>query len=84
MTKLKLPLGVSDYKKIIEGNFFYIDKTLLIQELWEAAGEVISMPRPRRFGKTLNLSMLRRFFEKSNISTEHLFTGTKIWQNPFY
>ena len=42
------------------------------------------MPRPRRFGKTLNLSMLRYFFEKNTTTTEHLFTGTKIWQNPFY
>ena len=84
MSKLKLPLGISDYKKIRDGNFFYVDKTLLIQDLWEAAGEAILIARPRRFGKTLNLSMLRYFFEKSDPSTQYLFKGTKIWDSSFY
>lgn len=84
MTQLKLPLGVSDYKKIRNGNFFYVDKTLLIEELWETTGEVILMLRPRGFGKTVNASMLRYFFEKSDVSTDYLFTGTKIWTRSFY
>ena len=58
----KLPIGVSDFKKVIEENYFYIDKTLLIEDLWAASQEVILIPRPRRFGKTLNLSMLDYFF----------------------
>lgn len=74
-----LPLGISDFQKIITGNYFYIDKTLLIDELWRATGEVILIPRPRRFGKTLNISMLRYFFEKSSTDTSYLFKNTKIW-----
>jgi Predicted AAA-ATPase/PD-(D/E)XK nuclease superfamily len=84
MKKLQLPLGISDFEKIIEGNFFYIDKTLLIKELWETAGEVILMPRPRRFGKTLNLSMLQYFFEASETGKDHLFRNLNIWQHTSY
>ena len=77
----KMPIGQSDFKKMIEGDFFYIDKTLLIEELWNASSEVILMPRPRRFGKTLNLSMLKYFFEKSDQNYAYLFNSTKIWRN---
>src|SRR5207244_1383289 len=45
----KLPIGISDFQKIILDDYFYVDKTLLIDELWRASGEVILMPRPRRF-----------------------------------
>ncbi len=51
----KLPLGISDYKELIDEGYYYVDKTLLIKELFEC-GKVILMPRPRRFGKTLNLT----------------------------
>ena len=61
----QLPIGISDYKKIIEGNYSYIDKTLLIEEVLRLGTEVILIPRPRRFGKTSNLSMLKYFFEKN-------------------
>ncbi len=61
---MKLPIGISDYKKLREGGFYYADKTLLVEELKRTNGEVILIPRPRRFGKTLNLSMLQYFFEK--------------------
>ncbi len=53
----KLPIGISDFKELIEGGYYYVDKTLLIKEVLES-GKAILMPRPRRFGKTLNLSML--------------------------
>lgn len=75
-----MPIGQSDFKKMIENDYFYIDKTLLIEELWNSSGEVILIPRPSRFGKTLNLSMLRYFFEKSDTDYSYLFKDTKISQ----
>ncbi len=79
--KRPLPIGVSDFKKIIEGDYAYVDKTLLIQELIERGVEVALIPRPRRFGKTLNLSMLRYFFEKTEEDTSYLFKNLNIWKN---
>ncbi len=76
-----LPIGISDYKKLIEGNYYYVDKTLLIKEVLETTGEVKPIARPRRFGKTLNISMLRYFFEHSSHDNSDLFTKTAIWQD---
>ena len=76
---MKLPIGISDYKKLREGGFYYADKTLLVEELKRTNGEVILIPRPRRFGKTLNLSMLQYFFEKKSASHTYLFEDTLIW-----
>jgi len=78
----KLPIGISDYKKLIENDCYYVDKTLFIKEFWEGLSEVILIPRPRRFGKTLNLSMLRYFFEHTIVDNSHLFSHTAIWQDP--
>ncbi len=80
----KLPIGISDFKKLIEDGYYYVDKTLFIQELTEVAGEVLLITRPRRFGKTLNLSMLRYFFEKTNSDTSYLFANSSIWQQADY
>ncbi|MDE3055733.1 MAG: AAA family ATPase [Verrucomicrobiota bacterium] len=77
--KKPLPIGLSDFKKVIDGDYAYVDKTLLIQELIERGTHVTLIPRPRRFGKTLNLSMLRYFFEKTDTDTSYLFHNTKIW-----
>ncbi len=60
----KLPVGLSDFKRVIEDNYYYVDKSLLIKELIDQGAQALLVPRPRRFGKTLNLSMLRYFFEK--------------------
>ena len=76
----QLPTGISDYKKIIEGNYSYIDKTLLIEEVLQLGTEVILIPRPRRFGKTSNLSMLKYFFEKTKQDHSPLFQNFKIWK----
>ena len=76
--KQKLPVGKSDFKKVREENCYYIDKTFLIREIIDSAHEVILLPRPRRFGKTLNLSMLRYFFEKTEKNLKELFNGTMI------
>ncbi len=77
---LRLPIGKSDFKKIREGGYYYSDKTLFIDELSKTDGEIVHIPRPRRFGKTLNLSMLKYFFEKTEASNAHLFEGTAIWE----
>ena len=77
----KLPIGISDYKKVISEDYYFVDKTLLIQEIISASSAVTLICRPRRFGKTLNLSMLKYFFEKTKISNAHLFADKKIWQN---
>ena len=60
---LKLPVGIDSFEKIRRNNFYYIDKTKLIEQLVETGGEVTLFTRPRRFGKTLNMSMLKAFFE---------------------
>lgn len=77
--KKKLPIGISDFKKVITDDFYYVDKTLLIKEIEELSGQVMLIPRPRCWGKTLNLSMLKYFYGQSKDSNEHLFVNTKIW-----
>ena len=76
----KLDLGNSDFKNVIIHNNYFIDKTLLIDEVINAEKQVLLLPRPRRFGKTLNLSMLNYFFDKNEHENEKLFTKLKIWQ----
>ncbi|MEI6258621.1 MAG: AAA family ATPase [Deltaproteobacteria bacterium] len=71
--KGKPPIGVSDFKKLREEERYYVDKSLLIQKVWESGADILLLPRPRRFGKTLNLSMLRYFFEKTEDSNAYLF-----------
>ena len=61
----KLPIGIDDYKIVISENYYFVDKTLIIQELLSTSSAVTLICRPRRFGKTLNLSMLKYFFEKT-------------------
>lgn len=78
--KKPLPIGISDFKTLIDGGYVYVDKTLWIQEVIEKGTHVALIPRPRRFGKTLNLSMLRYFFEKGEEDTSYLFKGLKIWE----
>jgi len=79
-----IPLGVEDYKEIIDSKNAYVDKTLLIKEFWQDGAKVVLTPRPRRFGKTLNLSMLKYFFEKTNQKTADLFKETNIWNYSEY
>ena len=83
MIKKALPIGVDNFEKIIKDGYCYIDKTMFIKELLDLKGEVNLFTRPRRFGKTLNLSMLRYFFEdtgdaKKNEENQSLFQGLKI------
>ncbi len=80
MEKKPLPIGISDFKTLIEGGYAYADKTLFIKEFFEKGTSVALIPRPRRFGKTLNVSMLRYFFEKSEEDTRSLFEDLAIWK----
>jgi len=63
MKMKKLPVGVSDFKDIVSGNYYYVDKSLFIKEIMDKGDKILLIPRPRRFGKTLNLSMLRYFYD---------------------
>ena len=75
----KIPIGVDDFKKLIENNALYIDKTKFITELLDDAAEVKLFIRPRRFGKTLNISTLKYFFDIKNASENRkLFNGLDI------
>ena len=76
---LKLPVGVDSFEKIRKDGFYYVDKTTLIEQLLEQWGEVNLFTRPRRFGKTLNMSMLRCFFEIG--ADRSLFDGLDISKN---
>lgn len=77
--KIKLPVGIEDFKEIRQEEFYYIDKTKLLEQLIEKWGKVNLFTRPRRFGKTLNMSMLRYFFEIG--TDESLFDGLYIKNN---
>lgn len=77
--KLPLPVGTTNYKKICEDSY-YVDKTLLIKEILDGKVNVALFTRPRRFGKTLNMDMLRTFFEKTAEDTGRYFQDKKIWQ----
>ena len=79
-----IPIGVDDFKKIIEGNGYFADKSLFIKEVIDDFSDIKLITRPRRFGKTLNLSMLKYFFEKSKMDNSHLFKDLKIWQEDDY
>jgi len=76
----KIELGNSDFKNIIESNNYFVDKSLLIKEIIDCQSLVILLPRPRRFGKTLNLSMLKYYFDINQASKENLFNELKIWK----
>lgn len=82
--KKPLPIGISDFKELIDGSYAYVDKTLLIEEIVEKGPKVFLIPRLRRFGKTLNLSMLRYFFEKPEEDTSYLFKNLNIWKHEKY
>jgi hypothetical protein len=76
----QLPIGISDFKEVREENYYYVDKSLFIQEVINRSSKVLLLPRPRRFGKTLNLSMLRYFLEKREENLAFLFKGLAVEQ----
>lgn len=78
VTRKALPIGISDYVRA-QSDYYYVDKTLLIKEFLDQKPLVSLFTRPRRFGKTLNMDMLRVFFEKSDVDTSQYFTDKAIW-----
>ena len=72
-----IAIGTDDFKEIIESNSLFIDKTLFIKELIDDTSKVLLFPRPRRFGKSLNMSMLKYYFSNTMDSLS-LFKGLKI------
>ena len=78
--KKRILIGEESFERIIEGDYYYVDKTLFIKELLEKRGTVTLITRPRRFGKTLTMSMLKHFFDM-NTDGRHLFDGLEIMEH---
>lgn len=76
--RLPLPIGISDYRKA-SCEYYYVDKTLLLRDFLDERPQVSLFTRPRRFGKTLNMDMIRTFFEKTDEDTSVYFRDKKIW-----
>lgn len=77
-------IGIQDFSDIRKNNYFYVDKTAFIKEWWESGDSVTLITRPRRFGKTLNMSMLEQFFSIRYAGKGELFEGLSIWQEEKY
>ncbi|TYQ16369.1 UNVERIFIED_CONTAM: PD-(D/E)XK nuclease superfamily protein [Acetivibrio alkalicellulosi] len=73
------PVGVDDFENIIEQDLYFVDKTLFIKEIIDDSSKIILIARPRRFGKTLNMSLLNYYFEKSKKDNSYMFKEYKIW-----
>ena len=74
----KLPIGVNDFSEMIEEGYYFVDKTMLIKDVIDLPGKIKLITRPRRFGKTLNMNMIKRFFSREE--KKDLFEGLKIWE----
>ena len=79
-----IAIGIQDFGDLIRNEYFYIDKTAWIREWWESGDLVTLITRPRRFGKTLNMSMLEYFFANRHEQDQSLFEKLEIWKDPKY
>ena len=77
-------IGIQDFGDVIRGNYFYVDKTSFLKEWWESGDSVTLITRPRRFGKTLTMSMVEHFFSVKYAEEGNLFEGLSIWQEEKY
>ena len=77
-------IGIQDFLELRENHNFYIDKTSFIKEWWESNDSVTLITRPRRFGKTLNMSMIEEFFSMDYAGRGDLFEGLSIWEEEKY
>ena len=77
-------IGIQNFEKIITNNCFYVDKTDFIREWWESMDDVTLITRPRRFGKTLTMSMVEQFFYVDYANRGDLFEGLYIWGHEKY
>lgn len=80
----KIGIGIQDFEKIRTRNIFYVDKTDFIRQWWESNDDVTLITRPRRFGKTLNMSMTEQFFSQEYKGRSDLFEGLSIWEKEEY
>ena len=80
----QVAIGIQSFEEIIKGECYYIDKTHFIKEWWENKDSVTLITRPRRFGKTLNMSMIEQFFSVNYANREDLFEGLNIWKEEKY
>ena len=80
----KVGIGHQNFEKVRMKHIFYVDKTKFIREWWESEDEVTLLTRPRRFGKTLNMSMLEKFFSVEYAGRGDLFEGLEIWREEKY
>ncbi|MBD5087931.1 MAG: AAA family ATPase [Clostridiales bacterium] len=80
----KVSIGIQDFESIRKNNCFYIDKTHFIKEWWDCGDAVTLITRPRRFGKTLNISMLEQFFSNRYAGRGDLFEGLSVWEHEEY
>ncbi len=79
--KKKFPIGISDFKEIIENNYFYFDKSLFIKDIIDCPSSVMLLPRPRRFGKTINMTMAKYYFEKPTPKEPELVSNIHLFEN---
>ena len=84
MSQTKVTIGNQEFEKIIKNNYFYIDKTIFIKKWWESGDIVTLITRPRRFGKTLNMDMLKSFFSNEYMDRGELFDKLAIWKDEKY
>ena len=82
MEMKKIPIGTKSFSRLVEGNYYFVDKTLMIKEFLDRGTDVTLITRPRRFGKTINMSMMAEFFDITKDSKE-IFNGTKIMETPY-
>ena len=74
-------IGRQDFEKVVTRNIFYVDKTMFIKEWWDNEDDVTLITRPRRFGKTLNMSMVEQFFSVDYAEKGYMFEKLAVWQD---
>lgn len=79
-----IAIGIQDFATIMENNYFYIDKTSFLKEWWDSGDSVTLITRPRRFGKTLTMSMAEQFFSRKYANRSDLFEKLNIWEEEKY
>ena len=77
-------IGIQNFEDLIQKHYFYVDKTLFIKEWWDSGDSVTLITRPRRFGKTLNMSMTEQFFSLDYAGRGDLFEGLSVWEYEEY
>jgi len=75
----KFPINISDFKELIQGDYYYVDKSLLIKDILDCKAKVMLLPRPRRFGKSLNLTMLRYFLENEPVKDSQIVDNSALF-----